>query len=206
VLITLRLAATLSIYTGFRPDLVVKSGLWRAATTPAKRDSYKEERLVLKRLQFFAWMAAPAFWLSLTVHQPASAAETNPQPAPAATASGSSTPVSAESATATEEDDAPPPGLDASVIKDVIKAHMPQIKHCYDVELRKDPELAGQVTLKFTVSPKGVVNQALVKQTTLNNKEVETCMVSEVKEWIFPEPRGGISVDINYPFKFKNMQ
>lgn len=104
---------------------------------------------------------------------------------------------------ADEDEDASLPALDQSVIKDVIVSHMPAIKYCYNQELKKDPDLAGKVVIKFTVGPKGTVTRTEVKETTLKNKDVESCMVTEIKAWIFPEPRRGESVDIAFPFVFK---
>jgi TonB family protein len=85
----------------------------------------------------------------------------------------------------------------------VVQSHMAAIKHCYEKELRKDPELSGTVTVGFTVGARGTVTEAAVKQSTLKNKEVEGCMIEDIKGWIFPEPRGGQPVPITYPFKFK---
>lgn len=103
------------------------------------------------------------------------------------------------------DDEADPnlPALDQSVVKEVILSHMNAVKHCYNQELKKDAALAGKVIVKFTVGSKGPVTAAAVKQTTLNNKDVEECMVKEVKTWIFPEPRRGETVDISFPFVFK---
>ena len=102
-----------------------------------------------------------------------------------------------------DEDSAPKPDLDQSVVQDVIFSHMPAIRHCYNRELRKDPELAGVVKVKFTVGTQGKVTDAAIKESSLKNKDVESCIVGEVKTWVFPEPRSGKPVDITYPFKFK---
>lgn len=102
-----------------------------------------------------------------------------------------------------DEDEANLPALDQSVVKDVVMSYMPAIRNCYNQELKKDPALAGKVVIRFTVGPKGTITQAVVASSTLKNKEVEGCMLKEVKSWIFPEPRRGESVDISFPFVFK---
>lgn len=104
-----------------------------------------------------------------------------------------------------DEDEANLPALDQSVVKDVVMSYMPAIKNCYNQELKKDPALAGKVVIRFTVGPKGTITQAVVASSTLKNKEVEGCMLKEVKSWIFPEPRRGESVDISFPFVFKGI-
>lgn len=125
---------------------------------------------------------------------------------PVTTDSALAAPVSAPLSSALGADDeADPslPALDQAVVKEVILSHMNAVKHCYNQELKKDAALAGKVVVKFTVGAKGPVTSATVKQTTLNNKEVEDCMVKEVKTWIFPEPRRGEIVEISFPFLFK---
>ncbi len=102
------------------------------------------------------------------------------------------------------EEEEVPPGLDQSVIKKVIDSHMPAIKYCYNKELRKNAGLSGTVVTRFTVGPKGKVTQAEVNRSTLNNKNVETCMIDEIKSWVFPEPNKGVEVLVNYPFKFRS--
>lgn len=138
----------------------------------------------------------PAAQVSTTT----SAAAATPTSAPTGSALAESAP---SRMVAEDEEDASLPALDSSVVKDVIVSHMASIKYCYDSQLKKDPDLAGKVVVKFTVGPKGAVTKADVKETTLKNKDVETCMVGEVKSWIFPEPRRGESVDIAFPFVFK---
>jgi len=102
------------------------------------------------------------------------------------------------------EEEEVPPGLDQSVIKKVIDSHMPAIRHCYNKELRKNAGLSGTVVARFTVGSKGTVTEAEVNRSTLNNKNVETCMIEEIKTWVFPEPNKGVEVVVNYPFKFRS--
>ncbi len=102
-----------------------------------------------------------------------------------------------------EEDEAPP-GLDQSIIKKVIDSHMPAIRYCYNKELRKHAGLSGTVVTRFTVGKEGKVTEASIGRSTLNNKNVEQCMIEEIKGWVFPEPNKGVEVVVNYPFKFKS--
>jgi hypothetical protein len=94
--------------------------------------------------------------------------------------------------------------LSMEIIRQVIHSHRDQIKYCYSKELTRNPNLAGKVTVKFTISPKGYVSQASVSQTTLNNSAVESCIVQKIQTWKFPEPKGGGIVIVNYPFILKS--
>ena len=79
------------------------------------------------------------------------------------------------------------------------------IKYCYENELQTNPNLAGKVTLSWTVNLQGQVLKAFVASSSLNNKSVESCMTRQVKRWRFDPPKGGHCI-IQYPFTFKGAQ
>jgi TonB family protein len=93
-------------------------------------------------------------------------------------------------------------GLDKDVIAKVIRRHMNEIKYCYETELNKNPSLAGKVAVAFTIDPAGAVAEANVTETTLNNSTAENCMISRIRRWKFPEPKGGGVVAVTYPWLF----
>ena len=37
----------------------------------------------------------------------------------------------------------------------------------------------------------------------MKNANVENCLASRIKTWVFPKPKGGGIVIVNYPFVFK---
>jgi hypothetical protein len=92
--------------------------------------------------------------------------------------------------------------LDRSLIDEVIKRHMNQIRYCYQRELTKNPALGGKVVIKFTIAKDGTVSQASTKSTTMSNSAVENCIVSRFMRMQFPEPKGGGIVIVSYPFLF----
>ncbi|WP_434344838.1 TonB family protein [Myxococcus virescens] len=93
-------------------------------------------------------------------------------------------------------------GLDKDVIAKVIRRHQGEIKYCYESELNKDPSLAGKVAVAFVIDPTGAVSDASVAETTLNNAAAERCMLSRIRRWKFPEPKGGGVVSVTYPWLF----
>ena len=93
--------------------------------------------------------------------------------------------------------------LSAKVIKRVIKKNYNQYKYCYEKQLVQDPTLEGKVTLKFIIAADGKVSQASVIESTIKSKSLETCMIKAAKRMVFPKPRGGGIVIVNYPFLFK---
>lgn len=96
--------------------------------------------------------------------------------------------------------------LDKSAIQDEIRRHLAQIRHCYQRELTKQPALRGKIVVKFVISTDGSVSSAEVKETTLANPDVESCLVDVIRRIEFPEPRGGGIVIVSYPFVFEPAQ
>lgn len=95
--------------------------------------------------------------------------------------------------------------LDKELIRRVIREHLPQIRYCYEKELTRNPGLFGKVSTQFTISAEGSVQSAEVTKgdSTLNNAEVERCITSKIRTWVFPKPKGGGVVIVKYPFIFK---
>jgi TonB family protein len=93
-------------------------------------------------------------------------------------------------------------GLDKDVIAKIIRQHQNEIKYCYESELNKNPSLAGKVAVAFTIDPTGAVSDASVTESTLGNSTAENCMLSRVRRWKFPEPKGGGVVAVTYPYFF----
>lgn len=86
-------------------------------------------------------------------------------------------------------------------IQRVVAARQSGITYCYEKELAADPELNGKVTLQWRIGIDGKVMKVLIENSTLNNKNVEGCMMRNVERWIFPKPEGGVC-QIRYPFVF----
>lgn len=93
-------------------------------------------------------------------------------------------------------------GLDKDVIARVIRQHQNEIKYCYETELNKSPSLAGKVAVAFTIDAAGTVSEASVTESTLGSPAAESCILSRIRRWKFPEPKGGGVVAVNYPWLF----
>ena len=90
--------------------------------------------------------------------------------------------------------------LDKEIIRRVIRAHMNEVRACYEQGLRRQPTLAGRVVVRFTISSIGTVSGATVQSSTLGNAQVEQCIVRTVERWRFPSAKGGGIVIVSYPF------
>jgi hypothetical protein len=95
-----------------------------------------------------------------------------------------------------------PPGYDRDLVLKVVRRHQNEIRFCYESELPKSPDLAGKVTVAWTIGASGAVEMAEIADSGLANANVEACIVQKVRRWTFPEPKGGGEVAITFPWVF----
>ncbi len=90
--------------------------------------------------------------------------------------------------------------LDKDIVRRVVRAHINQVRHCYNQGLVRDPRLQGRVSIQFTIGSTGKVPMAVVASSTLGDKNVGDCVAKAVRRWTFPKPDGGGAVMVTYPF------
>ena len=92
--------------------------------------------------------------------------------------------------------------FDAALVVREIRRRLSAIQRCYETELRRNPTLAGKVTVRFTIVEAGTVSAASATENTTGSPAVASCVVSTIRRFRFnPGPDGG-SVDFSYPFVF----
>jgi outer membrane biosynthesis protein TonB len=91
-------------------------------------------------------------------------------------------------------------GLDRNEIAAVIQRHLSEVRYCYEQGLQNKPGLAGRLSMKFMIGPHGSVTLAQVQNSSLNHMPVENCIRDHLKTWNFPQPEGGVTVKVTYPF------
>lgn len=92
--------------------------------------------------------------------------------------------------------------LDKRIIQKVVRQHANELRSCYERELAKVKGLNGRIVVMFIISSQGYVTTAIVKETTMKNKNVESCITNSIKFWRFPAPKGGGMAQVEYPFEF----
>lgn len=82
-------------------------------------------------------------------------------------------------------------------IKNAIRNSMRGFKACYNVERSKDKKLSGTVTLAWEIHKGGVVKKVTVvdPETSLKNRVVQQCMMSEMALLVFSKPSGGLKIE-----------
>lgn len=89
--------------------------------------------------------------------------------------------------------------LDRDIIRRIVRAHINEVRYCYNQGLARDPGLGGRVAVNFTIDGDGKVPVSVVGESTLKDDVVATCIALAVKRWTFPKPKSG-TVEVNYPF------
>lgn len=93
--------------------------------------------------------------------------------------------------------------FDAATVQRQIKQRLKSITRCYEAELRKNPSLAGKVTVTFTIQERGNVTDARASENTTGSSGVADCVTRTISRFRFnPGPEGG-SVTFRYPFVFQ---
>ena len=94
--------------------------------------------------------------------------------------------------------------IDKRLIQKVVRAHENEIRHCYDMALLKDKKLTGRIMTQFVILPDGKVERAAIveSESTLNNPEVEKCIIEHIEQWVFYSNDGYSKLLVNYPFEF----
>lgn len=90
-------------------------------------------------------------------------------------------------------------GLDRDIVRRIVRAHINEVRKCYDVALEDDPDLEDRVTVSFTIGASGKVASASATSRE-SNEGLESCLGKAAKRWKFPKPIDGADVEVEYPF------
>jgi hypothetical protein len=90
-------------------------------------------------------------------------------------------------------------------IMSVIKANKKGIMDCYEMAKIRKAQLEGSVTARWKIYPEGEVQSCDITQSTVDDKEMESCICFEIGRWVFAKPKGGV-VTVTFPFHFKYVE
>ncbi|MCA9708132.1 MAG: AgmX/PglI C-terminal domain-containing protein, partial [Myxococcales bacterium] len=94
--------------------------------------------------------------------------------------------------------------LDRDIIRRIVRAHVNEVRHCYNRGLVRDPNLHGRVEISFHIGATGLVLASEATETTLPDASVTQCIAQAVRRWKFPMPSGGGTVRVTMPFMLDN--
>lgn len=90
--------------------------------------------------------------------------------------------------------------LPPEVIQRIVRQNFGRFRLCYENGLRNNPNLAGQVTVSFTIDKEGAVS-AVTGKTDMSDAGVSSCVTKAFNGLSFPKPEGGV-VKVTYPINF----
>lgn len=96
-------------------------------------------------------------------------------------------------------------GLIGSAVDDAdktIATMQPKFQACYNDGLKKDPKLAGGLTIKTEIKPDGTVGNATAQDTQGLNPAVVKCLTDTMKKAKFSPPKAAQLATIEVPLKF----
>jgi hypothetical protein len=94
----------------------------------------------------------------------------------------------------------PPAEPAPDAMQAVMRARRRQISACYEHALKRDPGLAGTITLALRLGPAGQVLGTTVESDTLADPAVTECLRREAAGWAFA---GAHDATVVYPFVFR---
>ncbi|WP_394824336.1 AgmX/PglI C-terminal domain-containing protein [Pendulispora albinea] len=105
---------------------------------------------------------------------------------------------------------APKPGAEGEVgrrredVQAIIGARRDDARKCYDDALKRNPSLEGDLDVKWTIDPKGVVTDASVDEakSQIHDESLGKCIVAIIQKIKFAESPKGFESRMHYPFNF----
>ncbi|MBN2035527.1 MAG: energy transducer TonB [Chitinispirillaceae bacterium] len=90
---------------------------------------------------------------------------------------------------------------DNMAINAVVASHKTSIRMSYEKYLKRDPSLAGKVTVRFTIAASGAVTAITILENTTGSSDLESEIKRKIRMWRFESISEG-DVTVTYPFVF----
>jgi hypothetical protein len=87
----------------------------------------------------------------------------------------------------------------------VVKQHLREIQYCYEKNLLRNSKLKGKLIMEWTIVRTGRVGLVKTRFDSMRSSHVARCVSKNIREWTFPLPRGGGTVEVEYPFLFEQV-
>ena len=93
---------------------------------------------------------------------------------------------------------------DEDDLRGAVQRHTKPFRDCYEIELGKDPSLKGKMEVRWTINAGGIVEEASIESSTMDNEEVEKCVLAQIERIRFEKPQNGGSCVVNWPLVFSS--
>ena len=97
--------------------------------------------------------------------------------------------------------------LSKKYLKKQIKEIIPEVKNCYTESLKDDPDLAGKLTLEFTIMGDpdlgAIIEKSDILENSMNSSDkFNSCVLDSLYELKLEAPESGGKIRVKYPFNF----
>jgi Ca-activated chloride channel family protein len=94
--------------------------------------------------------------------------------------------------------------IDRHIIRRIVRAHIGEMRGCYNAELVRDPQAKGRVVVKFMITEDGHVSAVAIESSEIASATMGKCLSTAVARWRFPTSEGASTAMVSYPFVFTN--
>lgn len=91
--------------------------------------------------------------------------------------------------------------LAAAIIQRIVRAHINELRGCYNQALVRDSALEGRVKTTFVIAPDGHVSSTVIGESALD-VDANACIAHAIRRWKFPVGDESGTTVVNYPFVF----
>ncbi|CAN5321130.1 hypothetical protein BH09MYX1_BH09MYX1_05090 [soil metagenome] len=96
------------------------------------------------------------------------------------------------------------PGRSPQDIQTIIQTRRDEARACYDAALKDHPGLEGNIDIKWTIDPKGVVTETAIDdaKSDIHEANLGKCIGAIIKKIAFAASPRGVETKVHYPFNF----
>jgi hypothetical protein len=91
--------------------------------------------------------------------------------------------------------------IEPQLVKRFIKNQGYELRLCYELGLRRDPQMQGFMDWRWVIDSRGLPTEVLLVQSEIRDRQLASCISEKIERWRFPRPRRG-SVEIVHRFTF----
>jgi hypothetical protein len=114
---------------------------------------------------------------------------------------GAKSEVRVSGSVAAEEAEVDSADIDQQKLGAFVRARMGLIKACYESGLKRNPNLKGKISIRFTILETGGLSDIATAVNSLGSPEVASCIINTMRAWRTQfRPSGPVTVE--YPFVF----
>lgn len=90
--------------------------------------------------------------------------------------------------------------LDHHIIRRIVRAHLGEIRGCYNAALVRDASAKGRIVVQFTIGKLGLVHAAAIQESEIADEALGKCIAAKVRKWKFPVSVDASVAVVSYPF------